>query len=108
MFRNYIKVAWRNLYRNKALSNINILGLALGIACSMLIYFWIDDELAIDAFHEQSDQLYTVYETQHHDGVIDAGPYTPGMLYEGLKSLYPEVRYAVPMASWNQEVRSAA
>jgi ABC-type antimicrobial peptide transport system permease subunit len=99
MFRNYIKVAWRNLYRNKAMSNINIFGLALGIACSMLIYLWIDDELSIDAFHEQGDQLYTIYESQHHDGVIDAGPYTPGMLFEGLKALCPEVKYAVPMAS---------
>ncbi|MGC3946916.1 MAG: ABC transporter permease [Chryseolinea sp.] len=105
MFLNYIKVAWRNLYRNRALSNINILGLALGIACSMLIYLWIDDELGIDSFHENSGYLYTVYETQHHDGIIEGGPYTPGMLYEELKTLYPEVKYAVPMASWT-EVRT--
>lgn len=102
MFRNYIKIAWRNLYRNKALSNINILGLALGISCSMLIYLWIEDELAIDAFHANDAQLYTIYETQHHDGMVDAGPYTPGMLFEELKALYPEVRYAVPMASWTE------
>ena len=103
MLLSYIKIAWRNLWRNKVLSNINILGLALGIACSMLIYLWIRDELSIDSSHEHGDDLYTIYETQHHDGVIDAGPYTPGMLFEELKQLYPEVRYAVPKASWNEE-----
>jgi putative ABC transport system permease protein len=103
MFRNYLKVAWRNLYKNKALSNINIVGLALGIACSMLIYLWIEDEVSINAFHEHSDQLYAVYETQHHDGIIGGGPYTPGLLFDELKTLYPEVRYAVPMASWSED-----
>lgn len=51
MFKNYLKVAWRNLIRNKAFSAINILGLSLGLTCSMLIILWIQDGRSVDAFH---------------------------------------------------------
>jgi putative ABC transport system permease protein len=102
MIRNYLKTAWRNLYKNKAFSLINILGLGLGMACSLLIYLWINDERSMDGFHDHADQLYSVYETQHHDGQIDAGHYTPGLLAEELKTLYPEVRYSTGMA-WSKQ-----
>src|SRR6188768_1709313 len=101
MIRNYFKTAWRNLYKNKTFSLINILGLGLGMACSLLIYLWIDDERSMDAFHANDQQLYSIYETQHHDGVIDAGPYTPGLLAQELKTLYPEVKFSTGMA-WRE------
>ncbi len=62
MIKNYLKVAWRNLVRNKAFSAINILGLSLGLTCSMLIMLWIQDERSVDAFHKNGKQLYQVYE----------------------------------------------
>ncbi|MCF8370245.1 MAG: ABC transporter permease [Bacteroidales bacterium] len=58
MFKNYLKVALRNLSRHKAFSIINIVGLALGIAISLTIFLWIQDELSYDDFHEKGDRIY--------------------------------------------------
>jgi putative ABC transport system permease protein len=100
MFTNYVKIAWRTLFKNKTFSIINILGLALGMSCSLLIMLWVNDERGIDSFHENSENLYSVFERQYHDGQIDAGYYTPGMLAEEMKIKLPEVQYATSFA-WN-------
>jgi putative ABC transport system permease protein len=100
MIRNYLKTAWRNLFKDKAFSSINISGLALGMACSLLIFLWILDEKGMNRFHENNDQLYVVYETQHHDGQIDGHYSTPGLLAEEVKQVYTEVKYSTAMA-WN-------
>jgi putative ABC transport system permease protein len=60
MLKNYIKTAWRNIKRQKGYSIINIGGLALGMACSILIVFYIHHELSFDRFHENSDRIYRV------------------------------------------------
>jgi putative ABC transport system permease protein len=60
MFQNYFKIALRNLWRHKALSAINIFGLAIGMACSILILLWVQDELSYDRFHAQADNLYRI------------------------------------------------
>lgn len=101
MIKNYFKIAWRNLIKNKTFSFINILGLTLGMACSLLMMLWVNDERSVDAFHKNSAQLYTVFERQYHDGQIDAGYYTPGMLADEMKMTLPEVQYATGMA-WNE------
>jgi putative ABC transport system permease protein len=100
MIRNYFKIAWRNLVKNKAFSLINISGLALGMACSLLIMLWVADEKHVDSFHKHDENLYSVFERQIHDGQIDAGHYTPGMLATEMKLKLPEVEFAAPMA-WN-------
>src|ERR1700730_10663545 len=94
MFKNYLKVAIRNLQRNKIFSSINIIGLALGMACSMLILLWVQDEKSKDAFHSNKSRLYTIYERQYFDGKIEAGYYTPGLLGQEMKKVLPEVQYA--------------
>ncbi|MEM9983740.1 MAG: ABC transporter permease, partial [Bacteroidota bacterium] len=58
MFRNYLKTAFRNLIKQKFYAIINILGLSVGIACCLLITFWVIDELSYDKFHQKSDQIY--------------------------------------------------
>jgi hypothetical protein len=78
MFKNYVIIALRNLWRNKIFSFINILGLAFGITCSLLILLWVQDEYSVDAFHKNDAQLYAVYERQFNDDKVDAGYYTPG------------------------------
>ena len=98
MFRNYLKTAWRNLIKNRTFSIINILGLSLGVTCSLLILLWVNDERRVDAYHVNDSQLYSLYERQYHDGQIDAGYYTPGVLPDELKLTIPEVQYATPMA----------
>jgi hypothetical protein len=50
MFSNYLKTAWRNLIRNKGFSVINIMGLASGLSCSLMIMLWVNDEKNVDAF----------------------------------------------------------
>ncbi|MEP6597185.1 MAG: ABC transporter permease, partial [Ginsengibacter sp.] len=94
MIKNYFKIAWRNLARNKAFSTINILGLALGMACSLLIMLWVKDERNVDAFHANGKYLYQVYERQYYDGKVEASYPTQGLLAEELKRVIPEVRYA--------------
>jgi putative ABC transport system permease protein len=101
MFKNYLKTAWRNLVKNRAFSIINILGLTLGLTCSLLIMLWVHDERSINAFHELNDRLYTVFERQYHDGIIDTYYNVPGLLAEELKTVFPEVEFASGMG-WNE------
>lgn len=94
MLKNYFKTAWRNLIRNKAFSFINICGLALGLACSLLIILWVQDERSVDGFHVNNKQLYQVYERWHQDGKVEASYPTQGLLAGELKKEIPEVQYA--------------
>lgn len=94
MLENYFKTAWRNLIRNKGFSAINIMGLALGLACSLLIILWIRDERSVDAFHANGRQLYQVYERTYFDGKVVGTYCTQGLLADELKRVVPEVAYA--------------
>src|SRR6266487_2931799 len=101
MIRNYLKTAWRNLWKNKSFSLINIMGLALGLTCSLLIMLWVNDEYKVDAFHKNGAQLYSVFEKQFRDGQITAFHSTPGILADEMKKVFPEVQYASNYA-WNE------
>ena len=91
MIKNFFKVAFRSLWRQKGYSFLNLFGLAIGMACSLLILLWIRDEEAVDNFHAKGDRLYSVYERQYYDGKIELGHFTPGVLPEEMKKLLPEV-----------------
>jgi putative ABC transport system permease protein len=56
MYRNYIKIALRTLWKNKKLTAINIFGLATGIACSLVIFLFIQDEISYDRFHGDASE----------------------------------------------------
>lgn len=99
MLKNYFKIAWRTLVRNKAFSAINISGLGLGLACSLLIMLWVQDERHVDSFHANGKQLYQVYERQYFDGKIEANYFTQGLLGDELKRVIPEVQYASGLES---------
>ncbi|MFQ5754026.1 MAG: hypothetical protein ACE5HI_18720 [bacterium] len=60
MLRNYIKIAYRNLVRQRAYSFINVLGLSLGISCFILIILFIQDELNYDRYHVNADRIYRI------------------------------------------------
>ncbi len=94
MLKNYLKIAWRNLWKNKSFSVINISGLALGLTCSILIFLWVKDEYSVDAFHENGKQLYTVVSREYADNKIDGSYCTPGLLGDELKRVMPEVELA--------------
>lgn len=99
MFTNYLKIAWRNIIRNKSFSAINILGLAAGLACSLLIMLWVQDERGVDAFHTNGDRLYQVYERSTFDGKTEGMYNTQGLLAQELKNVIPEVEYASGLES---------
>ena len=63
MFKNYFKSAWRNFTKNKQFSLLNLLGLSTGLACVLLIYLWVNDELSVDHFNANDNQLYQVMKT---------------------------------------------
>ncbi|MBA4850878.1 ABC transporter permease [Emticicia sp. BO119] len=94
MIRNYLKIAWRNLWKSKSFSLINILGLSMGMACSLMIYLWIEDEYKKNKFHDNSKDLYAIYERQYHDGKIDTHFSTPALMADEMKRVLPEVKYA--------------
>ena len=102
MIKNYLKTAWRNLWKNKAFSVINILGLALGLACSLFIFLWVQDEVQMDAFHKNGKQLYVIIHRAYYDHKSVAGYSTPGLLAEELKKDIPESTHATQFA-WNQD-----
>src|SRR5215212_9516868 len=101
MFKNYLKTAFRNLWKNKVFSAINVMGLALGLSCSLLIILWINDEYKVDAFHKKGKQLYTVIERQYRDGEVNAFQGGPGVLADEMKKVLPEVQFATNCA-WNE------
>jgi putative ABC transport system permease protein len=91
MFQNYLKIAWRNFLRNRAFSAINIVGLALGLASTMLISLYVLDELSFDRFHEKADQIVrVVLRGTMQGGKINEAHVMPPV-GPTLKADYPEV-----------------
>ncbi|HSC39329.1 MAG TPA: ABC transporter permease, partial [Chitinophagaceae bacterium] len=104
---NHIKVAVRNLLKKKAFSAINILGLALGLATSILIFLWVRDEYSMDAFHQNGSRLYRIYKTNHVEGKLVGGPGTPPLLPAEIKKVIPEIE-ASSGFSWDDTHTFAA
>jgi len=94
MFKNFFKIAFRNLFRNKAFSIINISGLAIGIASAVLILLWIQNEISYDRFHANSDRLYEVYSNNVVNNSIRSLTNTPEIMAPGLKNDAPEIEQA--------------
>jgi len=97
MFKNYLKIAIRNLIKQKIFSTINILGLAVGLTGAILIFLFVRNELSYDRFHENTERLYRVYVTFHkEDGSIDSTfrgvtmPMAPVM-----EEYFPEITHSI-------------
>jgi putative ABC transport system permease protein len=95
MFKNYLKVAFRNLLRKKAFSIINITGLAVGMACSILIFLWIQHEKNYDQFHAKKDRIYEAWNKATFSGKLQSWNTTPKILARTLEKDLPEVERAV-------------
>jgi len=95
MIKNYFKIAFRNLWRNKGYSAINIFGLAIGMASAILILLWIQNEISHDRFHERIDRIYVMNNRDHFNGKLHAWATTPKILAPTLKADYPEVEQAI-------------
>jgi putative ABC transport system permease protein len=102
MLKNYFLIAIRHLRNNKIFSLINIVGLGLGMACSLLILLWIKDERNMDKFNTNSSRLYSVFERQYFDNKVDAFHSTPGILADEMKRVLPDIQYASGFA-WDEQ-----
>ncbi len=91
MLKNYMKVAFRNIIRHRGFSFINITGLAVGMACCILIFLWIEDEKSYDQFHEKGENLYIVATHIKYGSHTSTSSGTPSALGPALKNEYPEV-----------------
>jgi putative ABC transport system permease protein len=95
MIRNYFKIAWRSLWKNKGYSAINIFGLATGLAASIFIFLWVYDEFSYDKFHANSNRIFKVLiNNKYPDGKIETYPATPARLKDVIKNEIPEVELA--------------
>src|ERR1700712_4903334 len=88
MINNFFKIAFRNLFRNKGFSAINILGLAIGMASAVLILLWIQNELGHDKFHEKAARIYTANNRDRVNGETWAWNSTPKILGPSIKLAY--------------------
>src|SRR3954469_21590326 len=104
MFRNYFKTAWRNLWKNKIYSAVNIVGLAIGMAACILIMLFVVYEKSFDNFH--SKNIYRLNEVQKFEGMVASQKVALSMFPMGptLKSEFPEIKNFTRI-SWNQKVQ---
>ncbi|MBX2943393.1 MAG: ABC transporter permease [Cyclobacteriaceae bacterium] len=94
MIKHSLLLIYRNFVRNKTYFFINLIGLATGLTCTLLIYLWVRNELSINKFHVLDNRLYEVMEHQSYADAIMSTTSTPGILAEMLKQEFPEVEYA--------------
>ncbi len=91
MFRNYVKIALRNIVKNKSHSIINISGLAVGMACSIMILLWVQDEISYDKFHENINNIYKVYERNVKSDGISYSSTLPAPIGSGIERAVPGI-----------------
>jgi putative ABC transport system permease protein len=101
MIKNYLKTAFRNLWKNKTYSFLNIFGLAVGISCAGFIFLWVEDELNYNHNNCKKDQLYQVLENQAYDGKTYTFSATPGLLAPVMKDELPGIRNTCRF-TWDQ------
>jgi putative ABC transport system permease protein len=94
-FKNFFKTTWRNLAKDRRFTVLNLLGLSTGLACTLLIYLWVTDELQMDKFHQNDARLYQVMENRVQGPRIWTAPSAPAPEAEALAKEMPEVQYAV-------------
>jgi putative ABC transport system permease protein len=90
MFKTNLKIAWRNLVKDKQFTFINVFGLTAGLACALLIFLWVNDELSYDKFFINDDRLYQLIENHSEE--------SSGLLIEAVKNQIPGVEFAAAVA----------
>lgn len=92
MLKNYLLIAWRNLWKNKIFSAINIFGLSAGLACCILIFLFIQQELRYDKFHQNASRIFRVTSELESPGGKNSLAVTPAPWAPLMKKDYPEIR----------------
>lgn len=105
MLQNYLKIALRNLLHHKGYSTINLIGLAVGIACCLIIGLFVWDELQFDRFHSKAHRLHRLNKiVTPQSGGTERHAITSGMMGPTLAKTYPEVEQSVRLLPWFSEV----
>lgn len=100
LFFNF-KIAWRNIRKNKVFSSVNIIGLALSMACCLIISLYVWNELRYDSFHQNMDNIFRITEKQNQAGILYDVAVTPGPLAPALQKDFPEIVNTVRFGSWS-------
>lgn len=100
MFKNYLKIAWRNLSKNKGYTIINVGGLAIGMAVTLIIGLWINDELSHNDYFTHKNQIAQVFQSETYNGETDTGPAIPRPLEKALREGYMDNFKYLVMSSW--------
>jgi ABC-type antimicrobial peptide transport system permease subunit len=103
MIKNYFKIAWRNLIKNKASSFINIGGLAVGMAVALLIGLWIWDELSFDKYHQNYGKIAIVMQNETANGNVNTGAAIPLPLDAELRKSYGSDFKYISLSSWTEK-----
>ena len=104
MFKNYFKVAWRNLFKNKGFSITNILGLSIGIACTIFILLWVYDELTYDRFQKNYNNIYQVIANRDFNNQVFTDRSMAMPLAGALENSSPQIKNAVVTTYQQQNV----
>ena len=105
MFRSYIKVALRYLAKHKGYTFINVLGLAVGITCCILIMLFVRSEWSFDRFHAKSERIYRAWLEEHYQGELFRNTVTPIPLVPVLQAGLPEVEHSCRVANLTPPVK---
>ncbi|MEB2781416.1 ABC transporter permease [Algoriphagus sp. C2-6-M1] len=104
MWKNYLKIAWRNITRSKGYAFINISGLGIGMSASILILVWVQFEMSVDRFHENSDRVYANWRNAEMQGEVFTWDYTPAPYAHAIKEQFPEVEEVARITEWDQQL----
>jgi len=102
MFKNYLKILIRGLFKNKGYSVLNIFGLVIGITCASLIFLWVENELDYNKSFPNKDYIYKILTNQEYNGEIYTFDATPGILGPTLSEEEPGIKYTT---RFNEEER---
>lgn len=97
MFKHTLLLFYRNIKKQKSSFLINLVGLSTGLACFILIFLWVQDELAVDKFHEKGDRLYRVMENARKNNSIITSVESCGPAADALAAQFPEIESAAPL-----------
>ena len=104
MYKNYLKTAFRNLFRNKIYSVINLLGLSVGITCALLLYLYVQDEMSYDRHYAQSQQIYRYTTQWSFGGEIEHSTNSSGRLAWAVKQQFPEIENVLRVQSQGRQL----
>ena len=103
MFKHHLLITFRNVKKFKGSFLINLIGLSSGLACTLFIYLWVNDELHFDKFHKKDKQLFQVMELSKENNELVVHDGTQGLLADAMAKDLPEVESAVSVMSLEKE-----